>query len=384
MKAIQFKIRFAFLGLITMVVLAQGVVAKEAPPLLIAYFVPSDRVAIPGYVERIDRLMQEVQRFYREGMATNGYGPLTFSLDREEDGKLKIWKVQGKEPMLTYGRNSSGAVRNEVKAGLLAKGVNPDARVLVIFQVLLDRQGVKTTEIGSYVGAGDYYSGTAWFYDDEKLDPALLGSKGPGGYYASREVSLGEFNSHYIGGIAHELGHAFGLPHVAGAAGERRHSLMGDGNHTYGQELRKEGAGSYLHPASALLLARCRALTGDLPGGRTQLKAAFNGLKAAYETNTLILDGVLASTPPAFAVIGYNDNKAIAGDYDATGWVAKVDAAGKFELRIGDIRPGSFELRLQVVGVNGATRTFPIAYTVDGNGIPDTSAFKSGEEGGVK
>jgi hypothetical protein len=52
--------------------------------------------------------------------------------------------------------------------------------VLVIFQVLLERQGDKTIEIGSYVGAGDHYSGTAWFYDDEKLDPGLLGSKSPG------------------------------------------------------------------------------------------------------------------------------------------------------------------------------------------------------------
>jgi hypothetical protein len=156
---------------------------------------------------------------------------------------------------------------------------------------------------------------------------------------------------------------------------------MADGNHTYGQELRKEGAGTYLHPASAMLLAHCRALVGDLPGDRTQPKVAFTRFKVANETNTLILDGVLASTPPAFGIIGYNDNKAIAGDYDATGWVSKVDEDGKFELRIGDIRPGNFELRLQVAGVNGATRTFPVAYTVGENGIPDTSGFKLTRQG---
>jgi hypothetical protein len=97
----------AILGLIAMMGVAGGALAKDGPPLLIAYFVPGDRVAIPGYAERIDRVMGEVQRFYAQSMATNGYGPLTFSLDRDEAGKLKIWKVQGKEPMHSYGRNSS-------------------------------------------------------------------------------------------------------------------------------------------------------------------------------------------------------------------------------------------------------------------------------------
>ena len=79
--------------------------AGPKPPLLIAYFVPSDRTPIPGYVDRLDRVMTEVQEFYRKGMEAAGYGPMTFDLAREQGGKLEVHLVRGKHPMRTYGRD---------------------------------------------------------------------------------------------------------------------------------------------------------------------------------------------------------------------------------------------------------------------------------------
>lgn len=348
--------------------------ASNPPPLLFAYFVPSDRLPIPGYIERMDRVMQEVQNFYRQSMISNGYSPLTFTMDRDSAGQLKVYVVRGKNPMQTYGRKSSGQIRGEVKASLLAAGVNPDSQVLVIFQVLLDRQGDKTIEIGPYVGTGNNLTGTAWFYDDDRLDPRELGSKSPGGFYMW-PCSIGHFNSEYIGGIAHELGHALGLPHVAGLKSNPKHSLMANGNHTYGAELRHEGAGTYLHPASAMLLSHCRAFVGDLPEARTRPNVVFTKLRGDWVTNTLVLDGALACKPPAFGIIAYNDNNAIPSDYDATGWISRVDANGNFQLQIGEIKPGDYQLRLQVVCQSGATRTFPIDYHVNDDGVPDLTQF---------
>jgi hypothetical protein len=349
--------------------------ANNPPPLLFAYFVPNDRQPIPGYLERMDRLMQEVQRFYRQGMATNGYGPLTFSLDRDAVGHLKLFMVKARKAMHEYGRNSSGEIRAEVRSALMAQGINPDSRVLVIFQVLLDRQGDKSIEIGPYVGAGNNLSGTAWFYDDDRLDPRQLGSKAPGGYYVDHPVSLGEFNSHYIGGIAHELGHAFGLPHVCGLKTNPKQSLMGYGNHSYGQELRHEGAGTYLHPASAMLLAHCRSFVGDIPQATARADVSIASLQGQYETNTLVIDGAVVSAPPAFGMVAYNQEKGDAGGYDATGWVSRADPQGHFQLRITGMHPGDYRLRLEVVCFSGATRTFPIEYNVNEQGIPDTSKF---------
>src|SRR6266481_3856647 len=67
--------------------------AGTKPPLLIAYFVPADRAPIPGYVERLDRVMSEVQGFYRKGMEDAGHGPVTFDLDRDKEGTLDVHVV---------------------------------------------------------------------------------------------------------------------------------------------------------------------------------------------------------------------------------------------------------------------------------------------------
>ena len=86
---------------------------RLVPPVRIVYFVTSDRQPIAGYPERLDRVMTEVQRFYRAGMQAAGYGPKTFGLQRDEGGRLRIDVVNGKHPMRTYGRNDSHRVREE-------------------------------------------------------------------------------------------------------------------------------------------------------------------------------------------------------------------------------------------------------------------------------
>ena len=353
-----------------------GAWANTKPPLLIAYFVPTDRAPIPGYEERLDRVMMEVQRFYRDGMKAAGYGPLTFDLPRNNAGKLEVHIVPAKHAMSAYGRNDSDKVRNEVESALAAKGISVNHRTLVIFQVLLKWDGATAIEIGPYVGGGSHLAGTAWVYDDVLLDPQQLSSKKPGGFYG-RACSVGEFNSHYVGGVAHELGHALGLPHVAGPRSEAKHSLMGDGNHTYGEELRKEGSGSYLHPASAMLLARCRPFVDAIEGAEKPCEAELAELEASFKDGQLILAGKMEAEPAGFGIIAYNDLLDIPGDYDAKGWTSQLDEGGRFRLAIGELQPGPYELRLQVCHTNGASSSFTFKYHVNTSVVPDLSAFSA-------
>lgn len=353
---------------------ASSATASSKPELLIAYFVPRDREPIPGYVERLDRVMTEVQRFYREGMQAAGYGQLSFALERDAEAHLVVHPVQGKFPMRAYGRDDSGKVRDEVAAALNAKGMSLNLRTLVIFQVLLEWKDGVAIEVGPYVGGGGHLGGTAWVYDDALLDPRRLSSREPGGYYG-KPCSVGEFNSHYVGGVAHELGHALGLPHVAGPKSEHRHSLMGDGNHTYGEERRGEGAGTYLHPASAMLLARCRAFAGLLEESQRHPHCELKDLNARFADGRLRLGGRVEAYPAAFGVVAYNDPAAIPGDYEATGWTAAVDANGRFEMAIGDPQPGAYELRLQVCHTNGASSRFFFDYDINSQGLPNLGSF---------
>lgn len=365
------------LALLLVNILCSVAVAAEPPPVHIAYFVTSDRQPIPGYVERLDRVMTEVQKFYQDGMEAAGYGPITFRLDRDDQGQLRVHRVAAQHPMSTYGRNGARLVRKEVKTALACKGLDMDQQTVVIFQTGLVWEGDKAVEVGPYCGSGNHLSGTAWVYDDERLDPRRLSSKTPGAYYHG-PCSIGQFNSHYIGGVAHELGHAFGLPHVCQSQADRPRgaALMGAGNHTYGQEHRGQGPGTFLHPASAMRLANSRPFAGDRPDARQAPSCKLKTFTADYRQGQLLLAGQVAADPAPVGIIAYNDPATPAGDYDAVGWTSKTDDDGQFQLKIAEFRSGSNQLRLVVCHTSGATSKFSFDYQVDAQRKPDTAIFR--------
>ena len=97
--------------------------------------------------------------------------------------------VHGRHPMRTYGREDTDKVRNEIKAALARQGIDLDGQTLVIFQLLLDLGRDKATEIGPFRGGVTWVPDTIWltgplgFTMMQHLDPRLLSSKAPGGYY---------------------------------------------------------------------------------------------------------------------------------------------------------------------------------------------------------
>lgn len=362
-----------------MLCVSVSVATAAPPPLRVVYFVTQDRQPLAKYEERLDRVMKEVQRFYRESMTASGFTNKTFALETNAQGRLRLHLVRAAQNMEAYGRNGGGLVRQEVKAALALEGININSETILIFQTLLKWDGTRAIEIGPFVGGGTHLSGTAWVYDDERLDPDLLSSKASGGYYG-HPCSIGEFNSHYIGGVAHELGHALSLPHICETRTQhsRGSALMGGGNHTYGNEKRGEGKGTFLHPVSAMLLANIRPFAGDLPQANRTPKAKLAALSATFENGRLILTGKLTTDVPLIGVGAYDDWAKIPADYDAVGWLGTMGINGQFRVVIEELRPGNSQLRLAFAHVNGARSVFPFDYSVDAAGRPDTSRFEEG------
>jgi hypothetical protein len=334
--------------------------------LRVVYFVPSDRQPEANFRERLDRVMTHVQQFYRQGMVDNGHGELSFELERDLEGGLQIYTVWGQKPMRHYHRQTYDNVRNEVKKALARQGIEADHETMIIFQLLLEWQQGQAREIGPYVGCGNAGSGTAWVYDDAKLDAQHLASCAAGGYYG-QPCSLGEFNSHYIGGVAHELGHAFGLPHDCECSHDqhRGYSLMGCGNHSYGQEQRGEGNGTFLSAASALPLSVHPLFTGRTKP-TTALVAHLTDCHLNDNAGDITLSGQLQADRTIVGVVVHNDPKAIPDDYNATGWVTTVDAQGRFQLQIGDFHPGGCELRLTAYAKQGECQMFTLPSSLSG------------------
>ena len=345
----------------------------DVPPVRVISFIPADMEPFEHTEERLGRVMTHVQDFFRNGMEANGFGPKTFALEWAEPGRLQVYFVRGQRNQLEYGRTDWFVVRDEVREAIQNQyGWDINDEHIIIFQSLLRWENGRAIELGPFVGGGSALSGTAWVYDDPLLDAALLSSREPGGYY-HRPVSIGQFNTHYIGGVAHELGHAFGLPHDRETDEQRRTigaSLMNDGNHHYGNEYRNQGLGTFLSAASALPLTTVRAFVGDLPNSREPATWALSDLAAAYQNRTITLTGrVTAASPELVGIIAFNDDPSLAGGgHGARAWTTTPDAEGNFRFVITELRPSNYQLRLVGVHTGGQKSRFYVDYVVGVDG----------------
>lgn len=359
---------------------------KEERTLHFVLWTPKDRPAPARYEERLTRIMTHIRDFYAKEMARLGFGPRSINLPI--DGKkLKIHLIEGLKPEADYGMSSGNEIKSECLPVLKQKGIDGGQETLVIFCNLANWDGDKLifTHKSPYYAGGTFQGGTAWQLDSPELDTLNLDKKKPmmkDGQYG--RISLGKHNSIFIGGIAHELGHALGLPHCKERPDEavRGTALMGSGNRSYGDELRGEGKGSFLTLAHALRLASHPQFSGSVKGMNLPVDSKIEDLKITPEGKAIHVSGKLIANPPVYAVVAYFDPDG-GGDYNSTTTTAIPDGDGNFSLSCDALPPGkSGELRLIPLHVNGSTggwmsqTKFKYPYSVGRDGTPDLGTFQ--------
>ncbi len=152
---------------------------------------------------------------------------------------------------------------------------------------------------------------------------------------------------------------------------------MGNGNRTYGEELRGEGKGSFLSLASALRLASHPLFTGSRRGLEDErVEARFDRLAVRAEARSFTVSGVVTARVPVYAVIAYLDPEG-GSDYDARTAVAVPAADGSFTLECRGLVAGRpAELRLVACLANGFTSRRDFGYRVGRDGAPDIAALE--------
>ncbi len=349
---------------------------------------PADREFPEDYEQRLTRIMRHIQNFYLREMERFGFEERTIGLQFGEDQQLVLHEVRGLHPMAHYARGSGGEIRRECLPVLKNAGIDAYHETIMIMCHLAtwDAEKLEFKHTSPYYAGGSFRGGTAWQLDSPELDPLNLKLTSPiirDGEYG--RISLGKHNSIFIGGMAHELGHALGLPHCKARPDEqvRGTALMGSGNRTYGDEIRAEGRGSFLTLAHALRLASHPQFSGSVKGLKLTAKADISELSLDIDGKAIQVSGVVSGTPPVYTVVAYFDPDG-GSDYDATTATAVPDSSGRFTLRSDALKPGAGgELRLFPLHVNGSaagqmSRTrFRHSYTVAADGTPDLSTFQT-------
>lgn len=350
----------------------------SARKLRVVYVTFKDRPALPNYRERYDRIMKNVQAYYADQMQANGYPALTFDLELDAQGKVVVHDAYVDKNMEEVGIRSSGDVaRDAARAVLAQKGIDiNNEHVLIVCQL--------PDGVGPYYGYGRSHAGIAYVCDQHDLDPRNFHDTADM-KEARYPMTRGRNTTVYVGGITHELGHAFGLPHTGfnwGYDNDSGRSLMGDGNHRYGEEKRGEGAGAYLAPADAMKLASLPLFSGvettlAPDAGAGDYCGTYAPSKLENVVLTPVKDGVhvkgKVSTerspygvtvyfdpPEDDPYVEYDGDRFLRPrgwcDYDTSAATAMMSANGEFEaiIRRPDYKKNEIELRITVLHSDGS------------------------------
>ncbi len=347
-----------------------------------------DRDFPTGHRERLDRILTHIERFYADEMERLGLGRRSIRPARDKQGRLVVHEVVGEGRSADYGKPDGDRIRKECVPVLRAAGIDLDRETVMIFTNLAswDPKKLSFVHTSPYYAGGDHRGGTAYQLDSPELDARNLSRKTPmitDGEYG--RISLGKHNSIFIGGIAHELGHALGLPHCrATGAQARAHgtALMGAGNMTYAEQARGEGKGSFLTLADGLRLAAHPQFSGSIKGLQERPSASLADASAAPSADgaSFTVTARVAGTPPVHAMVAYLDPEG-GGDYDARTAAAAVAPDGRFTLLCDAVVPGkAAALRIVACHANGATTIWSHAYSVAADGTIDIDALRLGFE----
>lgn len=351
----------------------------------VVYFHDKGHKLSADWEARLSRTLTAVSDFYKDEFGRYGIKSSGVNFDKSGN-KHVITVVEGDFDSKSYNVNSSAQLQTEISNKTKGKIDFSNDHVLVITGLYYMKD--KTTYVfnSPYMGTGSSVRGVSYAADCPLLDPKLLTDKvniikfsEPN--KADRECSVAEFNSWYIGGIAHEMGHMLGLFHDFGNPSELNASsisLMGEyGSRHFKGNLWGDTQTSYISAAGILQLLSHPLFSGYSKYIKNHVELSLNDIHCSNVDHGILLQANIAGSLPPYglSVLIRSLNET---EYFNESAIYSIRDTGPINVPLKKWKEGSYWMTLIFMFPNGVTYPFYKLLVIgnDGAEIKDLPARK--------
>jgi len=170
-------------------------------------------------------------------------------------------------------------------------------------------------------------------------------------------VLEGFHEEYHLKGLIHELGHAFGLPHIGPREADGfGNTVMGPNQREWGNLVKAREPRGYLDEASAAMLWKHPLFSGSTDRRQQLPRIEVDGVSCRFDRQAgrIRVGGRVRSDIDAHSAIVFDESDASPSDYWRKAYVGRVGEGGAFEVNVTE--PGSADgtLRLVFCFDNGA------------------------------
>jgi len=342
----------------------------------VVYFHASDQAPLKGWQERLPRTLADVSTYYKEAFSRFGLKSKGLPFEKVK-GEIFIQSIQGDSVSNLYNISSFDSILREIERKANGR-IHFSTDYVLIINGLCDYGKDSIYYFHSPYGAiGSTKSGVCFVADCEQLDTRLLKDTVQKMTFTEMAVkdktcSVAEFNSWYIGGIAHEMGHIFGLPHDFGGQfefPESETSLMGEfGSRHFRDYLWKGEKTSYFSTASIFQLMSHPVFAGSPNINDQLMDFDLTSVKINPTDSSLSVECSFEGSDRPYGVVALFRPIQLS-EYRNCSYSAVLNETNSVKLKLSKVPAGNYPLRFLFLFPNGSVSEFNRLITTDSTGI---------------
>ena len=291
----------------------------------IIFVTPADVSTPAGVPQRLTQVANAAEQFFVKWMNYWGYSAADPNLfQRDNNGSVEVLKVHGDRPLSSGKYSNSDSVQEFIQQALHQYHLPDKQYIWWIFVYLGDRPA----RFQQFLGTGNPKDGGWAIVNYDTLAGEIQPSQG---------LAEGFNGRYFLKGTIHELGHAFGLPHLGpDATLALGNSLMGPTTAAYAARKYPKPEQVYLSASAAAMLWKHPAFSGASTNEIHLPAVKLADYKTIFDKNSNCIDisGRLISDQTAHSVVLLDDQGRPKDEYWVQSFVGRIGTGGVFQIKI--------------------------------------------------